>query len=107
MASNVSMNHQSHIGHDHARLPYEWTFGAETQGKIVKTLSQNGQEVYVGLNEFEQSLLREYDIKPGNTFQTTIAGHPFLVEKTSSGIKVINHVAGQGVALAPHNNSNM
>jgi hypothetical protein len=107
MASKVSMNHQSHIGHDHAHLPYEWTFGLGTQGKIVKNMSQNANDVYVGLNQFEQSLLREYDIKPGNTFQTTIAGHQFLVEKTSSGIKVINHVEGQGVAMAPHNNSKM
>jgi hypothetical protein len=107
MASKVSMNHQPHIGHDHAHLPYEWTFGLETQGKIVKTMSQNEKDVYVGLNQFEQSLLKEYEIKPGNTFQTTIAGHQFLVEKTSSGIKVINHVEGQNVAMAPQNNSKM
>ena len=107
MVSRVSMNHQSHIGHDHAHLPYEWTFGLETQGKIVKAMSQSEKNVYVGLNEFEQSLLREYDIKPGHTFQITIAGHQFSVEMTTSGIKVINHVEGQDMAMAPQNNSNM
>ena len=105
--SKVSMNQKSHTGHDHAHLPYEWTFGLETQGKIVRGMVQNQKNVLVGLNAFEQSLLREYDIKPGNTFQTTIAGHQFLIEKTASGIKVLSHVDLQNVASAPNNNQNM
>ncbi len=68
---------------------------------------KNEVNVLVGLNAFEQSILREYGIKPGNTFRTTISGHHFLIEKTSSGIKVVSHVEAQSVAMAPHNNSNM
>ena len=26
MFSKASMGHKSHVGHDHAYLPYEWTF---------------------------------------------------------------------------------
>ena len=105
--SKVSMNHKSHAGHDHAHLPNEWTFGMVTQNKIVRGIVQNEKNVLVGLNAFEQSLLREYDIQPGNTFQTTIAGHQFLIEKTSSGIKVVSHADAQSVAMAPHNHENI
>ena len=105
--SNASMNHKSHVGHDHANLPYEWTFNVKTQKKIVNTMAQNKKDIYVGLNQFEQSLLKEYDINPGNTFQTTIASHKFLVEKATSGIKVINHLSTQGMAMVPHNDMNM
>jgi hypothetical protein len=105
--SNASMNHKSHLGHDHVTLPYEWIFNLKTQGKIVNAMAQNKKDIYVGLTQFEQSLLREYNIKPGNTFETTIAGHKFLVEKATSGVRVINHVDAQGMAMAPHNDMNM
>lgn len=105
--SNASMNHKSHVGHDHGQLPFEWIFNVKTQGKIAQAMAQNKEDIYVGLTQFEQSLLREYDIKPGNTFETIIAGHKFLVEKATSGVKVINHVDPQGVAMAPHNDMNM
>jgi len=107
MFSKASMNQKSHTGHDHANLPYEWTFGLGTQNKIVRGMVQNEENILVGLNAFEQSLLREYDIQPGNTFQTTIVGHQFLIEKTSSGIKVVSHTDAQSVAMAPHNHENM
>jgi hypothetical protein len=105
--ANASMTHKSHVGHDHAYLPYEWTFNVKTQGKIGQAMAQNKKNIYVGLNRFEQSLLREYVIKPGNTFQATLAGRKFIVEKATSGVKVINHVNAQGMAMAPHNDSNM
>ncbi len=107
MPAKISMNHKSHAGHDHGHLPYEWTFGLKTQAKIVNGILKNEKNVLVGLNAFEQSLLREYGFKPGNKFQTTISGHPFLIEKTSSGIKVIENVDTQNVALAPHGHENM
>jgi len=105
--SNASMNHKSHIGHDHANLPYEWTFSLTTQDKIIKGLIRNEENVLVGMNAFELSLLKEYDIKTGNTFQTTIKGHQFLIEKTSAGIKIVNHVDVQNIAMAPQHNENM
>ena len=107
MFSKTSMNHKSHAGHDHTNLPYEWTFSLETQEKIVKGLIRNEENVLVGLNAFELSLLKEYDIKTGNTFQATIQGHPFLIEKTSAGIKAINSVDIQNIAMTPQHNENM
>ncbi|MZH14664.1 MAG: hypothetical protein F3742_07840 [Nitrospinae bacterium] len=107
MFSKVSMNSQSHVGHDHAVLPYEWTFGLATQDKIVRRMVQNEGNVFVGLTAFEQSVLEEYDIQPGNTFQTTIQGHKFLIEKTSSGIKVVGHADAPSVAMAPDHSENM
>lgn len=107
MFSKVSMGHPSHPGHDHAALPYEWTFGLTTQDKIVRAMVQNEKNVLVGLNAFEQSLLEEYEIKAGNTFQTTIQGHQFLIEKTASGIKVINHAVAPSVAMANSNSENL
>ena len=107
MFSTASMIHKSHAGHDHANLPYEWTFSLTTQDKIVKGMVRNEKHAFVGLNAFELSLLKEYEIKTGNTFHTTIKGHQFLIEKTSAGIKVINHVDIQNVAMAPRNNENM
>lgn len=103
--SNASMNHKSHVGHDHGDLSYEWTFNRETQKKIAQAMTKNKKDIYVGLNQFEPSLLREYNIKLGNTFETTIAGHKFVVEKATSGVRVINHVDTQD--MAPHNDLNM
>jgi hypothetical protein len=105
--SKVSMSTRSHIGHEHGQLPYEWTFGVSTQNKIIRGMYNNPKNVYIGLNKFEQSLLKEYDIKPGNTFQTKIGGHKFLVEKVSAGLKVINHFETRGVAVAQLVDKNM
>ena len=105
--SKASMNHQSHMGHDHSALPYEWTFGMGTQDKIIKAIVRSQKEVLIGLNAFEQSLLNEYEIRYGNTFQTTIKGHRFLMEKTTSGIKLVGHVDVQSVAMSANNYENM
>jgi len=105
--SQASVSHKSHMGHDHANLPYEWTFSLATQGKILKGMIRNDDNILVGLNAFELSLLKEYDIQTGNTFQTTMKGHKFLIEKTSAGIKVIKHIDVQSVAMVPQYNQNM
>ena len=107
MFSKASMNHKSHMGHDHSALPYEWTFGMGTQDKIIKAMIRSKKEVLIGLNAFEQSLLNEYEIRYGNIFQTTIKGHRFLIEKTTSGIKVVGHVDVQKVAMNNNNYENM
>ena len=98
--SKASIGHKSHAGHDHAFLPYEWTFSMETQSKILEGMFRNEENVLVGLNAFEQSILSAYEIKNGNTFQTTIKGHEFLIEKASSGIKVNNNADVQNLAMA-------
>ena len=107
MFSKTSMNHKSHMGHDHSALPYKWTFDMETQDKIIKAMVRSKKEVLIGLNAFEQSLLNEYEIRYGNTFQTTIKGHRFLMEKTTSGIKLVGHVDVQSVAMSANNYENM
>ena len=65
------------------------------------------KDVLIGLNAFEQFILNEYEIRYGNTFQTTIKGHRFLIEKTTSGIKVVGHVDVQKVAMNNNNYENM
>ena len=107
MFSKASMNHKSHMGHDHSALPYEWTFGMGTQDKIIKAMVRSKKDILIGLNAFEQSLLNEYEIRYGNIFQTTIKGHSFLIEKTTSGIKVVGHVDVQNVAMNNNDYENM
>lgn len=103
--SRAAMN--SHAGHDHANLPYEWTFGIKTQDKIVRAMMKNEKNVLVGLNAFEHSLMEEYGIKSGNTLQTAISGHKFMIEKTSSGIKVIRNSEFENMAMLPQGKGNM
>ncbi len=105
--SKASINQNSHPGHDHSYLPYEWTFSLATQDKIVKAMIRGDKNVLIGLNAFEQSILNEYDIKAGNTLHTTIKGYQFMIEKASSGIKVISHTEPQDVAMANHNTENL
>jgi hypothetical protein len=105
--SKASINNQSHIGHNHGQLPYEWTFGKSTQNKIIRGINQSENDVYVGLNKFEQSLLKVYGIKPGNTFQTAIGGHNFWVEMTTAGAKVINENKVDEIVMTKHKGAKM
>ena len=105
--SKATTSHSNHAGHDHSYLPYEWTFNLATQDKIVRGIIRNEESAFIGLNAFEQSVLKEYGIKSGNTFHATFQDNEFLIEKTSAGIKVISHDELQNVAMAPHNNENM
>ena len=97
-----------HIGHDHSFFPYEWTFTQETQDKISKSMNRNNDDyILIGLSKFEQSMLKKYDIKYGNTFNTTVKDHQLMIEKVSSGIKIINHKQLDNVAMAPYENENL
>ena len=62
MFSKASMGHKSHVGHDHAFLPYEWTFSMNTQDKILQGMFRNEENILIGLNAFEQSILNAYEI---------------------------------------------
>ena len=75
--------------------------------KIVSGMIRNQESAFIGLNAFEQSVLKEYGIKSGNTFHATFQGNEFLIEKTSAGIKVISHAELQNVAIAPHKHENL
>jgi hypothetical protein len=105
--SKASINQNFHAGHDHLYLPYEWTFSLVTQNKIAKAMIRGNKNVLIGLNAFEQSILKEYEIKAGNTFHTKIKGRQFMIEKASSGIKVISHAEPQDIAMANHNTENL
>jgi hypothetical protein len=106
--SKIGNHKNSHIGHDHSFFPYEWTFTQETQDKISKSMNRNNDDyILIGLSKFEQSMLKKYDIKYGNTFNTTVKDHELMVEKVSSGIKIINHKQLDNVAMAPYENENL
>jgi hypothetical protein len=104
--SKVSGQVLSHLGHDHSRLPVEWVFGQTTNSKIVRHMYDGKGNLSVGLTLVEQKLLNEYDIKVGNKFHLSISGHSFLVERTSGGLNVINHVENDGVAKVKENTIN-
>jgi hypothetical protein len=107
MISKATTSNSNHTGHDHSYLPYEWTFSLATQDKIVSGMIRNEKSTLIGLNAFEQSILKEYGIKSGNIFHAEFQGNEFLIEKTSSGIKVVSHAELQNVAMAPHHNENL
>jgi len=96
----------SHVGHDHNRLPVEWVFGSTTNSKIVRHMFEGKGNIFVGLTSVEQKLMKEYEIKVGNQFHLSISGHSFLVERTSSGLNIINHVENDGIAKAKENTAN-
>ena len=96
--AKVSVSNFSHAGHDHKRLGVVWNFGESTNSKIVKHMFQEEGKFSIGLSKLEQGLLTEYGIKPGNKFQLSISGHSFLVERTSGGIIILNHVENESVA---------
>jgi hypothetical protein len=105
--SKTNINQNSHVGHDHSYLPYEWTFSLSTQDKILRAMARDGKNILIGLNAFEQSILKEYGIKPGNILQTTIKDHQVVIEKATSGIKVISTKLSYSLAMAPHKNENL
>jgi len=84
----------SHAGHDHRMVAYEWSFGESTQHKVAQRLGQ-GDEVFVGLTRFEQTLLNNYDIKVGNRFHTVIDDQTVIAERTSGGLKVMGPAHNQ------------
>ncbi len=96
--NKVSGQVLSHVGHDHNQLPVEWVFGPTTNSKIVKHMFEGKGSLFVGLTRVEQKLLNEYEIKVGNQFRLSISGHSFLVERTSGGLNIINHVESDDIA---------
>lgn len=104
--NKVSGQVLSHVGHDHNRLPVEWVFGPTTNSKIVKHMFEGKGNISVGLTSLEQKLLKAYEIKVGNQFHLSISGHSFLVERTSSGLNIINHVDNNDMAKVKENTAN-
>lgn len=103
--SNISTQGASHPGHDHSLVPYEWSFGESTQNRIAQRLNSN-DEVFVGLTRFEQSLLKDYNIRVGNQFHTVINGKTKMAERTSGGLKIMS-LPNREVAQVTPSHSNM
>ncbi len=101
--TKISMQQHFHPGHSHDRLQVEWIFGDTTNAKIVKHMFEGKGNLSVGLTNLEQSLLNEYGIKSGNKFQLSISGHNFLVERTSGGLIILNHIEKENLAKADLN----
>ena len=91
---------RSHVGHDHRYLPYEWDFSRETMNKIQNRIDRMDTANFVGLNHFEQKLMNKYGIKAGYTFHTYINGVDVMLERTVSGVKVVDSVEQAKVAAS-------
>ena len=98
--SKISMKKPFHVGHDHKRLLVKWSFGDKTNSKIVKHLFKSKGKLTIGLTHLEQNLLTEYGIQYGNKFELSISGNSFLVEKTSGGLIILNHIDNINLAKA-------
>ena len=93
----VSMQKYFYPGYKYNRQNIEWLFGEITNAKIVKHLFKGKGNLSVDLTNLEQNLLNEYGIKSGNKFQLSILGHNFLVERTSSGLIIFNHIETENI----------
>ena len=93
----VSMQKYFYPGYNHNRKNVEWLFGETTNAKILKHMFEGKGNLSVDLTNLEQNLLKEYGIKSGNKFQLSIPGHNFLVERTSSGLIIFNHIETENI----------
>ena len=90
--SKISMKKTFRVEDGHKRLHVKWSFGDTKKSKIVKHLFKNKEKLSIGLNQLEQNLLTAYGIQCGNKFELSISGNRFLVEKTSEGLIILNHI---------------
>ncbi|MGP0565948.1 MULTISPECIES: hypothetical protein [unclassified Nitrospina] len=96
---------KSHAGHDHAVRHIEWTFGNTTHEKIMDRLNSTSGPAFVGLSEFEHTLLGEYGIRIGDAFQADIMNLPYMAMRTSGGLLVHRKLQGRVVAERPVSNN--
>jgi len=101
--SKFSMQKYFHPEHNHDRLQVEWIFGDTTKAKIVKHMFEGKESLSLGLTNLDQILLNEHGIKAGNKFPLSISGHNFLVERTSGGLIILNHIEKDNLAKADLN----
>ena len=98
--SRVKLSFPRHAMHEHKRMPVEWVFANNTNSKIVKHMFLGKGNLPIGLTKLEKRVLNEYGIKVGNQFNLFISGHRFLVQRTSMGLKIINHLNGKNFVQA-------
>lgn len=79
----------AHSGHEEERLPLVWVFNEKVNVKIQNEMNRDIGSGLIGLSHLEQRALDRYGIKVGHSFYTAINNMRALVERTSSGIKIL------------------
>ena len=98
--SKFSMKKTFHVENGHKHINVKWSFGDKTNSKIVKHLFKSAEKLSLSLTQLEQNLLRKYGIECGNKFELSISDNRFLVEKTSEGLVILNHIENIDVVKA-------
>lgn len=80
----------AHSQHDHSTLPIGWNFDSKVMSKIKKNVTMGHNEI--GMSSLEQSMLADYGIGIGNSFNAPIGNRTVKVTRTSSGIRLGNPV---------------
>ena len=100
----IAWSRPSHSGHNHSHFPYEWVFTRKIQKKIKNNTQKGNFNSMIGLSRFAQKKLDQYGIKLGATFVTRAHNSPFMVKRMSSGIKILDIIETDEVALLPNGN---
>jgi len=79
----------AHSDHDNSQLPYKWEFSKDVKKKIERHIGSSNPNGIVGLSRFEQKKLGSYGIKLGNKFSSSIGGVDALIERTTTGLRII------------------
>ncbi len=80
----------AHSQHDHSTLPIGWTFDSKVMSKIEKNMNMGHTKI--GMSSLEQTMLADYGIGVGNSFNARIGNQTVKVTRTSSGIRLGNPV---------------
>ena len=76
----------AHSQHDHSMLPIGWTFDSKVMSKIEKNMEMGHNKI--GMNSLEQTMLADYGIGVGNSFNARIGDQMVKVTRTSAGIRL-------------------
>ncbi len=76
----------AHSEHDHSTLPIGWTFDSKVMNKIEKNMKMGHTKI--GMSSLEQTMLSDYGIGVGNSFNARIGDEMVKVTRTSAGIRL-------------------
>lgn len=79
----------AHSSHDHSNLSLKWNFSDAAKIKVMAKMASGDWQGSVGLSRLDQKILQKYDIRVGNTFNTTLNGKLLKVKRTTLGLKAI------------------
>ncbi len=81
----------AHSGHDFSKLPMKWEFTKATKAKIERILKVNQNKVAaIGTSKLEQKFFDDYNVDVGKRFLAQVDGKTLTLQRTSSGILIIN-----------------